>query len=985
MKKTTLLLCLSLSSLFLATRFAAAQTLVADINQLPKGSNPNLIRTTPNGVVFLADSKEYGLELFQSDGTDAGTKLIIDVAKGKASGNYLSVEVLNERCYFLTYEGTTVTLWRYNFLNGQLQALKDFTGINGASQSNYGFFTRAGNEVFFWIKTNPGGELWKIRANSTQVDQVASFPDLIQVIEMGSVDNSLVFSAWHKTNSVQLWSSKGTNTSTQLLKDFTGNNPMASGMLLYKGKLLFTGREATYGQEIWATDGNTANIYLDVLPGPSSSFAQNLAVNNQTLFFVAHTANGGAEVWRSNGTPNGTQVTGNYFSNKQTSAYFRRLQVFDLGVLTCLLNDTTKSEELWYFDVFGVRQFKVKTLSGPDYRDGKYLQGISSANAYYFLAHDQQRGAELWTIRNSILTPPRLLKDIYPGKESPNISSLTPSSGRVFFSAEDDKNGRELWMSNGTDKTALVKVLNNQNDGSYPGNFFVFQNYFLFTATHPATGNELWVSKGNGPSTVLLKDINPGRAGSYPNNFMPLKDLTFLFNAGTDSLGSELWRSMVVNERGTLIKDITPGPYPGAYGKMGKLKDKVLFGGQTPETGKELWISDGTEAGTKLLKDIWPGANSSFPIFFGEAGTFGDSIVIFKADDGKSGEEFWRSNGTATGTYQLIDFNPGVQGTGAYQSITRIGKYAYFNVIDKTQNVRVWRTNGKSVELVADAYGSGDQFVGYQGKILFSGYTPGTGTELWCYDTLGKYSFLLNDINPGAGSSNPAHFKVFNNEVYFSANDGKYGAELWKTNGDRNFTTLFQDINPGLTSSFPRELIPNGNFLHFSAEEPLAGRELWYLPAGAPYAKLRFDLNKGKASSNPSELTLYLNELLFRADDGLIGQELWKTAMPNVATFNEPTADLAQMDEPKLAKGLNDLPKLTLYPNPGTDYLQVQLPLDNLKLEVYDGLGRRVLPAVSFSQSAEVMVKNLVPGQYYLKVYDAQQKLLAAQAFQKSK
>jgi hypothetical protein len=59
------------------------------------------------------------------------------------------------------------------------------------------------------------------------------------------------------------------------------------------------------------------------------------------------------------------------------------------------------------------------------------------------------------------------------------------------------------------------------------------------------------------------------------------------------------------------------------------------------------------------------------------------------------------------------------------------------------------------------------------------------------------------------------------------------------------------------------------------------------------------------------------------------------------------------------------------------------MPLDNLKLEVYDGLGRRVFPAVFFSQNGEVALKNLVPGQYYLKVYDAQQKLVAGQAFQK--
>ena len=980
MKKTTLLLCLSLSSLFLATRFAAAQTLVADINPSPKGSNPNLIRTAPNGVVFLADSKEYGLELFQSDGTDAGTKLILDAAKGTASGNYLSVEVLNERCYFLTYEGTTVTLWRYNFLNGQLAALKEFKGIN--SPSGGGYFTRVGNEVYFWIGNNTVLELWKFRASSTQVDLVTTLPTNLGLIEMNSLNNTLVFTTRNFSGTAAIWRSNGTSATTQVIREFTGSNPIAFGLVPFQGKLLFVANEETYGQEIWSTDGNTANLFLDLVPGAGSSVALSLRVNNGFLYFVAQTkTNGGAKVWRSNGTKAGTLPMGNNFSSKQQSYQFKPLQAFDIGVFASVYNDSTKSDELWYYEAMASRVIKIKTLAEPGYSDSKFFQGVTSANAFYFLAHDQQRGAELWTIRNSALSPPRPLKDIYPGTGSSNIRNLIPSSGRVFFNAEDDKNGRELWMSNGTDKTVLVKILNDKNDGSYPGNFFVFQNYFLFTATHPATGNELWVSKGNGPTTGLLKDINPGRPSSFPINFIPLKDLTFLFTATTDSLGRELWRSMVTLEKGTLVKDVNPGKPFGVIGTIAKLKDKILFAGQSPETGNELWISDGTTAGTKLLKDIWPGANSAQPLFYGEAGTFGDSIVIFRADDGKSGVEFWRSNGTPTGTYQLIDFNPGLPGSAVYTGLTRIGKYAYFNVVDKTQNFRVWRTNGKVVEFVADA--SGDQFVGYKNKILFSGYTPGTGTELWCYDTLGKYSFLLNDINPGVASSNPAQFKVFNNEVYFSADDGKYGTELWKTNGDRNFTTLFQDINPGLASSFPRELLPNGNSLHFSSEEPLSGRELWYLPAGAPYAKLRFDLNKGKASSNPSELTLYLNELLFRADDGLIGQELWKTAMPDVATFNEPSADLAQIAAPLLAKSSGDLPKLALYPNPGTDYLQVQMPLDNLKMEVYDGLGRRVLPAVAFSQNAEVMVKNLVPGQYFLKVYDAQQKLVAVQAFQK--
>lgn len=980
MKNFTLYLCLSLSSLFMTTRFATAQTLVADINPLPRGSHPQWLRTAPGGTIFLANSADYGLELFYSDGTAAGTKLILDAAKGTASANYLSLEVINERAYFLSHVGTTITLWRYNFLNGQLQALKDFTGYNSAGSSDFGLFTRAGNEIFFWLKSNNsnGGELWKIRANSTQVDLVASFPDLIQPIEMGSVDNTLVFSARHFTGVVQLWSSKGTNATTDLLKEFTGSNPMAAGMRFYKGKLLFIGREGTYGQEIWSTDGNTASIYLDVLPGASSSGAQNLAINNQTLFFVAHTANGGAEVWRSDGTTNGTRPTGNYFSNKQSSTQFKPLQVFDLGVLVMLFNDTTRSDELWYFDVFGSRQIKVKTLSEPGFPDGKFLQGMVSANVYYFMARDAQRGTELWAIRNTVQTAPRLLKDIYPGKGSPNIRQMAASSGRLFFNAEDEQNGQELWVSNGTDKTDLVKVLNNSNGDSNPSNLYVHYGYLIFSATQPASGQELWATKGLPLNTQLLADINPGQSSSFPSGFLSLKDLNFTFAATTESSGRELWRSMVFNERGVLVKEINPGNASGvASAKMGKLKDKVLFAGQTSEQGSELWISDGTEAGTKLLKDIWPGAASSQPVFFGEAGTFGDSIVIFKADNGSAGFEFWRSNGTAAGTYQLADLNPGILGSGYFQNITRIGKYAYFNIVDNNYNIQTLRTNGKTFELVANGYG--DQFVGYKGKVLFNGYGQSTGQELWSYDTLTKVSSLVIDLNFGATSSNPTDLKVFNDLVYFSADDGTFGRELWKTNGTAFGTSLVQDVNPGFASSNPQSLLSNGQFLFFTADAPTTGRELWYLHSSAVAAKLAFDLNPGKTSSNPSELTMYLNELYFRADDGKIGLELWKTAMPTVSTLQ---AEVATVDE-VATNSRNEVPKLRLYPNPSSDFLQLSMPVEQARVEVWDLLGRRVLPNVIFSQQTQLEVKHLLPGQYFLKVFDQKNRLLAGQAFQK--
>jgi hypothetical protein len=159
---------------------------------------------------------------------------------------------------------------------------------------------------------------------------------------------------------------------------------------------------------------------------------------------------------------------------------------------------------------------------------------------------------------------------------------------------------------------------------------------------------------------------------------------------------------------------------------------------------------------------------------------------------------------------------------------------------------------------------------------------------------------------------------------------------------------------------------------------------LWYLPAGAPYAKPRADLNTGSASSNPAELTLYFNEIFFRADDGKSGIELWKIAMPDVANLREETAAVIPPTL-LLAPTPQDIPNPSLFPNPSTDYLQVRLPLDNLRLEVWDLGGRLVLPGTTFSQETRLNLQQLLPGQYFLKFYDTNGRFLLSRAFQKSR
>ena len=55
-------------------------------------------------------------------------------------------------------------------------------------------------------------------------------------------------------------------------------------------------------------------------------------------------------------------------------------------------------------------------------------------------------------------------------------------------------------------------------------------------------------------------------------------------------------------------------------------------------------------------EDIYPGPGNSFP----HSLTNVNGTLFFTADNGTSGRELWRSNGTAAGTFLVRDIYPGI-------------------------------------------------------------------------------------------------------------------------------------------------------------------------------------------------------------------------------------------------------------------------------------------------------------------------------------
>jgi ELWxxDGT repeat protein len=69
----------------------------------------------------------------------------------------------------------------------------------------------------------------------------------------------------------------------------------------------------------------------------------------------------------------------------------------------------------------------------------------------------------------------------------------------------------------------------------------------VFSAGAAEHGWEIWQSDGSSTGTVLLKDLRPGKASSYPNRFTQVDDMLFfvadVFFVADDEAGIErLWR-----------------------------------------------------------------------------------------------------------------------------------------------------------------------------------------------------------------------------------------------------------------------------------------------------------------------------------------------------------------------------------------------------------------------------------------------------------
>ena len=303
----------------------------------------------------------------------------------------------------------------------------------------------------------------------------------------------------------------------------------------------------------------------------------------------------------------------------------------------------------------------------------------------------------------------------------------------------------------------------------------------------------------------------------------------------------------------------------------------VLFSGTTPMDGQELWRSDGTAEGTYLLKDIVPGVGNAVPSSLTRMG----DVAYFNATTGTEGAELWRSDGTEAGTYLVKDIYPGVTSSGV-ANLTVLGGTLFFRATSTSLGSELWRSDGtaEGTVLVKDinsgsSSSSPSNLTNVNGTLFFSCFTGLSGTELMKSDGSSSGTVMVKDINPGSGSSAPSNFVVVGDLLYFTASNGSNGTELWKSDGTDEGTVMVKDINPGSGSSSPIGLLAMDGTLYFRATTSATGYELWRSDGTEAGTFMVKDLQPGTVSGLTSTPFVHNDRLFFSGSDGAQGAELW--------------------------------------------------------------------------------------------------------------
>lgn len=271
------------------------------------------LKVVGNHLIFF----NSGNQLWQSDGTEAGTTLLKTISK---SGDF-RYAILNEKAYFggdaSNSNPVNDQLW---VTDGTPNGTKQVKVINPSGPAYIRDVYAAGGKIYFsaydgggngyymqpWVSDGTAEGTFKLKTVKSTL-----FNDAMPR-NFTAMNGKVYFSMYDDASACQLWVTDGTPEST---KKFTDSISTSNGLGLYpssliafNSKLYFAGSDLKNQVHLWVTDGVESNTkVLKANISPSS-----MVIFNNKMYLSAWDSTYKYELWSSDGTAEGTNRVTKY-------------------------------------------------------------------------------------------------------------------------------------------------------------------------------------------------------------------------------------------------------------------------------------------------------------------------------------------------------------------------------------------------------------------------------------------------------------------------------------------------------------------------------------------------------------------------------------------------------------------------------------------------------------------------------------------------
>lgn len=382
------------------------------------------------------------------------------------------------------------------------------------------------------------------------------------------------------------------------------------------GKLYFNAKDSAHGLELWSYDELSApkmvyDLFPGVQPGTSSAGGSNFCMSRGKMYYAGGSNATGIELATYSGTGIPTIIDinpGNVSSYPGMFVDFQGILFFGAEKRSFI---ATEGYELFSYDGTNPPKYiRINDGSNPNGSGAHYL--IVYKSKLYFSAR--------------------------PG--ATDFHMFSADQAGAFSLAK----GTSLFTDSGPATLAGGKL--------------------YFTAYNPANGRELWSYDGD--TAVRLTDIAPGAASGLGNSIFSgpiLYNGSLYFPGGTDGVNYQLYAYNLATSVTSLVNAVHIGDTIGlghniTYSEFTVFNNELFFTAYEPATGCELWHYDGTK--TSLYADICAGTDSGFvsrDISYGHriAPNFTEynGHLYFRARDKAHGLELWRIGDLPSGVQAI--------------------------------------------------------------------------------------------------------------------------------------------------------------------------------------------------------------------------------------------------------------------------------------------------------------------------------------------